>query len=547
MAHHGEAHLTESDTKKLGSQAFGLFTLPLAVGIAGLCLAALIALMTSSGEGRGLERFAHAYLWAYVYIASLSFGCFALIFISTLFRGHWQILFRRVWEIFAMQWLPLLLVLALPIVFFAARTDGLLYSWNKPTENGELQHTHQIVALTDPALIEEFGIYPPNYFIDKPGAYEALKPLQHQKNPFTNPSLGDTHGMEQVYGGHDDHEGHEGHGHDDHEGHLHGSLDEATTTSTNSAETSATEPGDAGHGDEHAAHNNPLIEGKLPYLDLPFWTVRVLGYCVFLGLLMRVYHGRSIKMDTEESDDVRAALTRANEKMVSWGTILFGCVLTFFSFDLAMSLDPTWYSTMYGIRYFAGCMIGALSLTVVVFRVLQAKGFLSSVNQQHYHDLGKLMFAMTFFWTYVTFSQYMLIWYASVPGELPYFTVRGASTVEGSTNAFTLISLFLIFGHFLFPWCFLLSRHIKLNLKTLTFIAGWMLFAHAVDIYWDIMAEFDNQFIFGGLGNFLIDLGCLVGLVGLFLAFSAKLAAKMHLVPIQDPRVARSISHENLY
>jgi len=546
MAHHGEAHLTESDTKKLGSQAFGLFTLPLAVGIAGLCLAALIALMTSSGDGRGLERFAHAYLWAYVYIASLSFGCFALIFISTLFRGHWQILFRRVWEIFAMQWLPLLLVLALPIIVFAARNDGMLYSWRKPTDSGQLQHTHQIVALSDPTLIKKYGTeYPPNYFIDKPDEYEDLKPLQHQKNPFSNPSLGDTHGMEQVHGDHSDHEGQDEHGHDEHEGHLHSRLNDATT-STNSAETSASEEHDA-HGDHSGAHNNPLIEGKLPYLNLPFWSVRVLGYCVFLGVLMRVYHGRSIKMDTEESSDVRASLTRSNEKMVSWGTILFGCVLTFFSFDLAMSLDPTWYSTMYGIRYFAGCMIGALSLTVVTFRVLQAKGFLTSVNKQHYHDLGKLMFAMTFFWTYVTFSQYMLIWYASVPAELPYFTVRGASTVEGSTNAYTLISLFLIFGHFLFPWCFLLSRHIKLNLKTLTFIAGWMLFAHAVDIYWDIMAEFDNQFIFGGLGNFLIDLGCLVGLVGLFLAFSAKLAAKMHLVPIQDPRLARSISHENLY
>ena len=520
MSHHGK-HLTDADKKPFThSKAIILAGLP--VGVLGLLVALIATLATPE---RGVERLAHSYLWAFVWILTISCGSLALCLIATLFRGGWHILIRRVWEHYATAFVPALVVLAIPLLFFAANREGLLYSWNLPVGEGILQHHHQIGEYAE----KPNGIYDhpdklrEKYFgehADDETHAAADYVLQHAVAADDEP--GDTHG--------NDSHGEDGNGHHDDEDH----------------DDDHHEAG--GHGGGHGTHHdNPLIAGKRPYLNLPFWSFRVLGYMVLLGAIGYFFHRNSKLADDSETLDVSVKLTKRNERFTPVFIILFGVVATFVSFDLMMSLDPTWYSTMFGIQFFAGSMIAALSACIITLRLLQAGGYIPAVNVQHYHDLGKLLFAFVFFWTYVSFSQYMLIWYASFPGEIPWFAVRGAITVTDSWNAYSPISILLIFIHFIIPFAFLLSRHIKRNLTLLTLAAVWLLVAHAIHLFWIIMPEFDNSFLFRDPRDFFIDLGCFFGLAGFYFAWIGRSLGSANLIPVKDPRLNESVNHLNLY
>ncbi len=507
MSHHGK-HLTDADKKPFThSKAIILAGLP--VGVLGLLVALIATLATPE---RGVERLAHSYLWAFVWILTISCGSLALCLIATLFRGGWHILIRRVWEHYATAFVPVLVVLAIPLLFFASNQEGLLYSWNLPAGHGELQHHHQIGKYADT----------PNSVTDKPKGHDEHEDAhdeEHDQHASTGYAIQHAVADEHEHDEHGEHAGDDAHGDEHHNDH-------------------------AGH-DTH--HDNPLIAGKRPYLNLPFWSFRVLGYMVLLGAIGYFFHRNSKLADDSETLDVSVKLTKRNERFTPVFIILFGVVATFVSFDLMMSLDPTWYSTMFGIQFFAGSMIAALSACIITLRLLQAGGYIPAVNVQHYHDLGKLLFAFVFFWTYVSFSQYMLIWYASFPGEIPWFAVRGAITVTDSWNAYSPISILLIFIHFIIPFAFLLSRHIKRNLTLLTLAAVWLLVAHAIHLFWIIMPEFDNSFLFRDPRDFFIDLGCFFGLAGFYFAWIGRSLGSANLIPVKDPRLDESVNHLNLY
>jgi hypothetical protein len=224
------------------------------------------------------------------------------------------------------------------------------------------------------------------------------------------------------------------------------------------------------------------------------------------------------------------------QKVAGPGMIVFGLTLTFCVIDLVMSLDPYWFSTMFGVYYFASCVLAVHATLVLTFLWLQGQGRLKkSLTVEHLHDLGKMMFAFTVFWAYIGFSQFMLIWYANVPEETAWFKERFA-------GGWGDLSWALLVLHFIVPFFGLLSRHVKRNRKAMAFWAVWILVEIYLDMYWLVMPSMKTEEVPFGL----IDVTCWVGLAGTLVAAFAHFSKNVNLLPVKDPRLPRSLAFENL-
>lgn len=284
--------------------------------------------------------------------------------------------------------------------------------------------------------------------------------------------------------------------------------------------------------DADAVAADPALSGKAFYLNPTFFVIRVVIYFVVWVGLARFFFRTSVEQD--ETGDV--ALTLRMQWVSAPAMLLFAITITFAAFDLLMSLDPHWYSTIFGVYYFAGGVVGFFALLVVTAAAVQALGRLPrAITTEHYHDLGKLVFAFVVFWAYIAFSQYMLIWYGNIPEETHWYLKR-------QTGGWTAVSLLLLFGHFVVPFLVLISRRTKRRKGALWLAALWVLVIHWVDIYWLVMPEMSPRRVLLGLP----ELGCFVGLGGLFLAAAVLRLRNCALVPEGDPRVAESLTFENV-
>ncbi|HMR80791.1 MAG TPA: hypothetical protein PKD61_37030, partial [Polyangiaceae bacterium] len=219
------------------------------------------------------------------------------------------------------------------------------------------------------------------------------------------------------------------------------------------------------------------------------------------------------------------------------GMIFLALTLTFAAIDFLMTLEPAWFSTIFGVYYFAGAVVSFHSMFALILMWLQKQGALKkSVTTEHYHDLGKMMFAFTVFWAYIGFSQFMLIWYANIPEETFWYKLRFAGDWK-------VLSAVLLVGNFVLPFFGLLSRHIKRNRKTLGFWAVWILVVHYLDMYWLVKPVLHEDKL--PTGDILLDVTAVVGMLGLFFAAAAMAAKKVRLVPVKDPRLPKSLAFEN--
>lgn len=284
--------------------------------------------------------------------------------------------------------------------------------------------------------------------------------------------------------------------------------------------------------DPQAVAHDPLLQGKEPFLNRTFFMVRCALYFGVWIALGRYYLSRSTTQDRTGDP----AITVRMQKWSAGGMVLFALTLTFAAFDFVMSLDPHWYSTIFGVYFFAGSAVGGLSLIVVTAYVLQGQGRLIHViGRRHYYDLGTLLFAFTVFWTYIAFSQYMLIWYSNISEETAWYLPR-------RTGSWSAVGMMLVFGHFLIPFFFLMSRWVKRRRGLVTLAAVWMLAMHWLDLYWLIMPELSPA----GIRPHLLDFACLLGIGGLFMAGIALNLRSHSLVPEKDPRLAGSLAAEAL-
>jgi hypothetical protein len=289
--------------------------------------------------------------------------------------------------------------------------------------------------------------------------------------------------------------------------------------------------------DPHVVEANHLLHKKAAYLNGSSFLIRFVVYFGFWTLISRYYLNSSLAQDA--SKDPKSIMGKmravAGPAMIGWAL-----TMTFCSIDLLMSLDPLWFSTIFGVYYLASCVLGINSFLALSAMWLHKRGILKrSVTTEHFHDLGKMMFAFTVFWAYIGFSQFMLIWYANIPEETGWFKER---FVGGWCGGWGLLSAVLLFGHFVIPFFGLLSRHIKRRRPTLAFWACWQLVMIYLDMYWLVMPSTRSE----SPPFALIDVACAVGILGVFIAGAAMRAKNLNLMPTNDPRLPKSLAFENL-
>jgi hypothetical protein len=220
-------------------------------------------------------------------------------------------------------------------------------------------------------------------------------------------------------------------------------------------------------------------------------------------------------------------------------SFVFGLTLTFAAFDWLMSLEPAWYSTIFGVIIFGASAIAILAVACLIGIHMHQNNFANgAVNGEHINDLSRLMFGFICFWTYVQFSQWMLIWYAGIPEEATWFHRRWQ-------GGFEWVTLTLIFGHFVAPFFLLISRVQKRNLGWLQKMCVWLLVMHVVDLYWFVVPQAHTPAHLDA--SVVYDLAALLLCGGAFFTFVLKGFARFPLVPVGDPRLARSIHHHQTY
>lgn len=283
--------------------------------------------------------------------------------------------------------------------------------------------------------------------------------------------------------------------------------------------------------DAVAVAQDPVLTGKAGFLNPTFFVIRMVIYFGIWSALAWFFYRNSTIQDG--NGDINLSLKM--ERFSAPGMVFFGLSINFAAFDLLMSLDPHWFSTIFGVYFFSASVVGFFAMLPLLTGFLQHHGILRrAITIEHYHDMGKLLFAFVVFWAYIAFSQYMLIWYGNLPEETGWFLKR-------QSGPWLWVSLILLFGHFIIPFLALLSRKPKRRPRLLLLACLWMLVMHWVDLYWLIMPTFhENSLVFGPY-----EILSFLGLGALCVAAIAWMAAAHSLVPEKDPRLAESLAFEN--
>ena len=253
---------------------------------------------------------------------------------------------------------------------------------------------------------------------------------------------------------------------------------------------------------------HPVVEGhaldltKGGWLSPGIFTIR-LGLILALWTAFAWYFRRN-SLRQDETGDV--SLTRKNGKAAALFVLLFALTATLVAFDLLMSLEPSWYSTIFGVYFFAGLWQAGLATLAIVVVLLRRMGPLDGVvSRFHYWDIGKYMFAFSVFWMYIAFSQFMLIWYANLPEET-FWMIKRTYTSWGGVGIALMVMRFGI------PFFALMPVKVKENEIALITIAGIILIGHWLDLYWQIFPAFSE----GGVALRWTEIGITLGFVGLF-------------------------------
>jgi hypothetical protein len=295
------------------------------------------------------------------------------------------------------------------------------------------------------------------------------------------------------------------------------------------------EQGAGQHGPERALREHTL-EKKLGYLNPAFFFIRAALYLlVWLWLSTRLF---SYSTHQDESGD--PSWTVKLQRMAPVATLLFAFSLNFAGFDWFMSLEPNWYSTMFGVRLFATSVVLSFALNILVTLGFRRAGISKgAIHVEHFHDLGKLLFGFLVFWAYISFSEFFLIWYAAIPEETLYFHRRWDS------DSWRMVSVSLVVMKFIIPLFLLMSRNAKRNLGLLGLGAGWIVALHLVEMYYWVMPHFQEGGIVFSATGVLTDLGCMFACIGLYLAVVFRRMLNHPVIPVRDPRLQRAIHFVN--
>ena len=271
---------------------------------------------------------------------------------------------------------------------------------------------------------------------------------------------------------------------------------------------------------------NDPIEGKAAYLNTSAFVTRSVFYLAVWSLIAWWFRSQSMKQD--HSGD--SAITQRLQMASAPALIVFGASVTFAAFDWLMSLDPHWYSSIFGVYFFAGTVVGFFAFQVLLSTVRSSR-----LTMEHFHGLGKLLFGFVCFWAYIAFSQYLLIWYASIPEETLWYQYR----FEGSWFG---LSLLLALGHFVLPFFFFLPVRSKTSRALRAGGAIWLLGMHYLDLYWVVVPGLHPR----GVSFRWPDLATMVGVALVFGSALSIFTSRSAAIPESDPRLAESLSFKNV-
>lgn len=274
------------------------------------------------------------------------------------------------------------------------------------------------------------------------------------------------------------------------------------------------------------------LRAKSAYLNLPFFIVRAGVYwAVWIGFQHAL---RRASLAQDGADAPR--LERRMRALCAVGVIAVGLTMTFAAFDWMMSLSPTWYSTIFGVDFFAGAMVGALSLLAVLLARGRRRGELpDSVGVEHMHALAKLLLTFVLFWVYIGFSQFIVIWSAEIPAETTWYIAR-------TRGGWAALGAVLVVGHFALPFCALVVRGVRRNIGAMALLGGWLLVMHFLDVYWMVMPDASRLAMHGWWG-YVLDLGAILVVGGVAsLVWSGRRFGEP-AVPRGDPELAASLDY----
>jgi len=276
-----------------------------------------------------------------------------------------------------------------------------------------------------------------------------------------------------------------------------------------------------------------LAEHRRPYLNVPFFALRTVIYFALWFVIGHLLHRWSVRQDEERG----VALTLKQRRLGAGALPFVAVAMTFAAFDWQMSLDLHLASTIFGLYYFAGSFLAAFAVLILAMNGAQAEGLPGKLlNANHYHSLGKYLLSFVCFWAYIAFSQYLLIWIANLPDEVPWYLAR-------DRGAWLPLAVFLVVFHFLVPFFVLLSRDLKRSPRALGFIAGWILVVHYVDVYWVMMPALRHEDAHG-LTPHLADLTAIAGIGAAAFAFVVWRMRGRAAVPIGDPYLEDSLRYD---
>jgi hypothetical protein len=281
--------------------------------------------------------------------------------------------------------------------------------------------------------------------------------------------------------------------------------------------------------DPQSSHYDSIIAGKAPYLNGPFFIIRTLIYLVGWAGAAALLRKLSLGLEKTGIDYAKQWV-----KIRKWSVgflAFFALTSTTGAWDFIMSIDTHWYSTLFGWYVFAGMFISALTALMMVVMYLKKQGYLQEVNPSHIHDMAKFMFAFSIFWTYLWFSQYMLIWYANKPEEATYYMIRFFE--------FKGLLLTMLVMNFVFPILVLMSRDAKRNFGFI-FTAGLIIIAgHWIDVFLMIYPGT----VGASASISLINIGTFLGFLGLFILVVFRALSKAPLIPENHPMAVESKYH----
>ena len=282
-----------------------------------------------------------------------------------------------------------------------------------------------------------------------------------------------------------------------------------------------------------AVEASHILQMKKPYLNVTFFVIRAVIYFAFWIGAAWVLNAWSLRQDRGELAVVPADKLRFR-RVSAPGLLLLVLTITFASVDWVMSLDPEWFSTVFGLLTTAGWGLTALALAIAVLASLSDTPVLAAVlTERHFHDLGKLLLAFVMLWAYLAFSQFLIIWSGNLPEEIPWYIHR----IRG---VWGVVSLLLVAGHFALPFALLLSRDLKRNRATLARVAIFIIVMRFVDVIWLVAPVFEHE----GFPIHWMNIVLPLGMAGIWLFLFVRQLGSRALLPLNDPYFKEAFAHD---